>query len=278
MDDALAVPAGRLGVGASIGLTVVADAAAMVRHFAETMLAEYRRCMAAGRAQAVFIVPVGPVGQFELLAERCNAERQDLSRLVLINMDEYLAPDGGFIAESDPLSFRGHMARCFFARLDPALAPPRRQNVFPDPRAPERMASVIAAYGGVDVCFGGVGVTGHLAFNDPPEPGEADDPDGFAALRTRVVRLSRETRLINAITATRGNVARIPPMAVTVGMAEILAARRLRFYVHRPWMSAMVRLMLHGPRTARVPASLMQGHADAHLVVTEEVTRLPEPG
>lgn len=277
MTDALAVPGDRLGEGSSIGLTVLPDNDALIRRFAEDLLDQYRRALDEGRERAVFIVPVGPVGQFDLLAERCNAERQSLERLVLINMDEYLAPDGGFIAEDDPLSFRGHMRRHFYDRIDPALAPPPEARIFPDPRDTGGVPRAIERLGGVDACFGGVGITGHLAFNDPPEPGEPDDPDAFARLPTRVVRLSRETLTINAVTAARGNIARIPPLAVTVGMAEILGARRVRLYMNRPWQTAMVRRMLHGPVTARVPASLLQRHPDATAAITQEVTLPPEP-
>jgi glucosamine-6-phosphate deaminase len=274
---ALAVAPDRLGAGSPVGLEVVADSDAMLRHFADSMLAEYRAALAAGRERAVFILPVGPVGQYDLLAERCNAGRIDLSRLVLLNMDEYLAEDGRYIDADDPLSFRGHMARHFFGRLDPALAPPRRQVVFPDPRDPANVQREIDRLGGVDVAYGGVGVTGHLAFNDPPEPGEPDDVAAFAALPSRVVTLSRETRAINAVNATRGNLLRLPARAVTVGMREILAARKVRLYMHRPYGAAMLRLLLHGPVTATVPASLLQRHADAAAIVTAEVTRLPEP-
>lgn len=277
MISALAIPPGRLGAGSPIGLTVVADADAMLRHFADSMIAEYRAALAAGRERAVFIVPVGPVGQYDLLAERCNAERIDLSRLVLLNMDEYLTDDGDWIDADDPLSFRGHMARHFFARLDPALAPPRDRVVFPDPRDPANVQREIDRLGGVDVAYGGVGVTGHLAFNDPPEPGEPDDVAAFAARPSRVVSLSRETRIINAINATRGNLLRLPRRAVTVGMREILGARKLRLYMHRPYGAAMLRLLLHGPVTAAVPASLLQRHPDAAVVVTTDVTELPQP-
>ncbi len=277
MTDALARRPEQLGVGSPIGLEIVPDMAALSLHFADALLAEYRACMAAGRDYAVFIVPVGPVGQFDLLAARCNAEGQDISRLVLINMDEYLGPDGDYISEDDPLSFRAHMERHFFDRLDRDLAPPRAHNIFPSARMPEGMADTIALFGGVDVCFGGVGITGHLAFNDPSEPGEPDDVEGFARLSTRVVRLSRETLTINAVTAARGNIARIPPTAVTVGMAEILAARKVRLYMNRPWQCAMLRRLLHGPVTARVPASLLQRHPDARVTATVEVTQMPEP-
>jgi glucosamine-6-phosphate deaminase len=274
---ALAVPPARLGEGSPIRLRVVRDMAALTRDFADVLLTEYRACLAAGRSRAVFIVPVGPIGQFDLLAARCNAERQSLARLVLINMDEYLDGFGQWVDPRNPLSFRGHMRRHFFDLLDPQLAPPDDQNIFPDPAAPQQLGEAIAFLGGVDVCFGGVGITGHLAFNDPPEPGEPDDPDAFARLTTRVVKLSRETLTINAVTAARGNIARIPPLAVTIGMAEILAARRVQLYMNRPWQSAMIRRLLHGPVSATVPASLLQNHPDACVTATEEVIRMPEP-
>jgi glucosamine-6-phosphate deaminase len=275
--EALAVPPEQLGAGSGVRCTVVADAEILRRHFADALRDEYVEAKASGRAQVAFIVPVGPVGQFELFAERCNRERLSLASLVLINMDEYLTPAGDWIALRDPLSFRAHMERALWSRLDPALAPPEAQRHFPDPHDPGATNRLIAACGGVDVAFGGVGITGHLAFNDPPEPGEDIDADAFANLPTRVVELSRETRTINAVTAARGNLERIPRTAVTVGMREILAAKKIRLYMNRPWQCAVVRQMLHGPVTAAVPASLVRRHSDVAVAMTAEVTLPPEP-
>ena len=91
---ALAVPEETLGQDAPIPLSVVADAEALTERFADDMLAEYRAARAAGRQRVVFIVPVGPVGQFDLVAQRCNEAGESLRELVVINMDEYLTPDG----------------------------------------------------------------------------------------------------------------------------------------------------------------------------------------
>jgi glucosamine-6-phosphate deaminase len=275
---ALAVGKQSLGKGSPIAFDVVADNETLISRFAEDLMREFRAAKKAGRDKVVFIVPVGPVGQFDLWAERCNREGVSLRDLVLVNMDEYLTPDGSdFIPVEDALSFRRHMEEHFYGRLDPALAPPAEQRIFPHPLEPSATGAAIERFGGVDVCFGGVGITGHLAFNDPPEPGEKLDAAEFGRRPTRVVRLSRETRLINCVTASRGNIDRIPELAVTVGMKEILESRKVRIYMNRPWQSAIVRKLLHGPVTASVPASLLQGHPDARVLATEMVTEMPEP-
>ena len=276
--NALGIPKDALGKGSPIPLEVLPDDASVVARFAADLLTEYRAAKEAGRDKVVFIVPVGPVGQFDLLARRCNAEGFSLADLVVINMDEYLTADGkDFIPTSDPLSFRRHMDDHFFDVLDPALAPPPERRLFPHPADIEAVPRAIEYFGGTDVCFGGIGITGHVAFNDPPEPGETVSVEEFAALPTRVLRLSRETRLINSVTTSRGNVARIPELAVTVGMKEILESRKVRIYMNREWQAAQVRRILHGPVTAEVPASLLQRHDDVRFVIAEYVAELPEP-
>lgn len=250
----------------------------VIRRFADDIVAEFTAAKSAGRQKVVFILPVGPVGQYDLVAARCNAEGLDLSDLVVISMDEYLDPAGkAFIGRDDPLSFRRHMDDHFYRVLRPELAPPPQQRIFPDPSDLDGVAAAIDRHGGVDVCFAGVGITGHLAFNDPPEPGESVTVEAFAALPTRVVELSRETRLINSVTTSRGNVDRIPRHAVTVGMKEILGSRKVRCYMNRPWQSAVFRKVTQGPVSASTPASLLQRHPDVRLVIASYVALPAEP-
>lgn len=276
MTDPLLVPADRLGSGC-VPVMVVPDAQVLSRHFAEAILSEFAAAKVAGRGKVVMIVPVGPVGQYDLVAERCNAERIALRDLVLIGMDEYLGGDRGWIAEDDPLSFRGHMQRHFWDKLDPALAPPPEQRVFPHPDRLDEIPRLIADNAGVDVCFGGVGIAGHLAFNEPPEPEEMVNEEAFAQRPTRVLRLARETRTINSVTVWGGAIGRIPERAVTVGMREILSARKLRLYLNRSWQRAVLRQMLFGPVTPACPASYIQRHPDPAVCATEEAARAPQP-
>jgi len=201
-----------------------------------------------------------------------NDRRIDCRDVVMINMDEYLTDDDRYVPADHPLSFRGFMDRLFYHRLDPALAPLPEHRVFPDPQHPGRIAQLIEARGGVDACFGGIGINGHIAFNEPPEPGVTVSVEEFAALPTRVLSLTRETRTINSVTVG-GELAVIPRRAVTVGMKECLGARRLRLYCNRPWQSAVARRVLHGPITAACPASLMRLHTDAVLSVAEYVAQ-----
>jgi glucosamine-6-phosphate deaminase len=180
------------------------------------------------------IVPVGPVDQFPLLAEMINQHRLRCRDAVLINMDEYLGQDDRWIDPEHPISFRGFMQRKFYDLVDPQFAPAMENRVFPDPSNPQAIQQLIDQRGGVDACFGGIGINGHIAFNEPPEPGETVSVEEFAELRTRNLNLSRETRTINAVTVG-GDIELIPRRAVTVGMKECLAARWMRFYCNRPW-------------------------------------------
>jgi glucosamine-6-phosphate deaminase len=270
----LNVPPDELGRGQPVRVRVVEDAAALAEDMARVMLEVIRRARAEGRG-ATLIVPVGPVDQYPVLARLVNESGLSCRDTVFINMDEYLTDQDGWVPEDHPLSFRGFMARHFYGRLDPALAPPPENRVFPDPRSPAAVGRLIDSRGGVDACFGGIGINGHIAFNEPPEPGEDCSPEEFAARPTRALDLARETRTINSVTVG-GEIGIIPRRCVTVGMREILAARQLRFYCNRLWQSAVVRRVLHGPVTPACPASFLRSHPDAALTVTSFVAAVPD--
>ena len=266
----LSIPASELSQGHDVKLSVVADMAAL----AETMAAEMAKVIRQAE-RATLIVPVGPVDQFPVLAEQVNRERLSLRDVLFINMDEYLTDDDRWLPIDHPLSFRGFMNRKFYDLLDPELAPPPDQRVFPNPADLEAIGRVIEQRGGVDACFGGIGINGHMAFNEPPEPGEPLDSQEFADRPTRVLSLSRETRTINANTVG-GSLDVVPWRCITVGMREILASRLLRFYCNRPWQSGVVRRVLHGPVDATCPASFLRTHPDAALTLTEQVAAPPD--
>lgn len=252
-------------------ITVMADNAAVFQTMAQEMADEIRRKNALGE-KTVFICPVGPVGQYPYFVEMVNSEDISLKNVWFLNMDEYLTDEKEWIGKDHRLSFRGFMDRTVYTKIRPDLVMPESQRVFPDPKDPENMWRTIQALGGVDICFGGIGINGHVAFN------EAQDeltPDQFRALPTRVLEISRETRTANAIGDLNGAVDDMPRWCVTIGMNEIFNARKVRLGVFRDWHRAVLRHTAYGEVSAHFPATLMQTHPDALIRTTEFVAKLP---
>lgn len=274
--DVLSIPPERLGEGTSIGVDIVETDVDLYNDIALEMLQEIVQNNEVGRP-TVFILPVGPVGQYRRLARLCNRRDVSCANVVCINMDEYLDETGKeYLPYDHPLSFRAFMDREFYDRLDERNKVRPENRVFPDPKHPELVQQVIDRCGGVDTCFGGIGIVGHIAFNEPPaEPMSVEE---FAALPTRVLPLTLHTRIINSVTAAKGNYEAIPRYAVTVGMKEILASRKIRTYMNREWQPAIARRWIHGPVTPAVPASLLQRHPDVRVVLTTQAAALPQIG
>ena len=218
------------------------------------------------------ICPVGPVGQYPIFVEAVNARQISLHNCWFFNMDEYLNDDGTYLDFTDRLSFRGFMERAVYQKIHPSLLMPQEQRIFPDPAAPHRLTEQLAALGGADLCIGGIGINGHLAFN---EPDKTLTPEAFGALRTRVLTISEQTRTANAIGDLGGAIEEMPFRAVTIGMQEILAAKRIRLGVFRDWHRAVVRRAACGERTAAFPVTLLQEHSDAMIFANDVAASQP---
>ena len=157
------------------------------------------------------------------------------------------------------------MDRIFYGLVDPELLMPEEQRIFPEPGNEGRIWETIQKLGKLDMCWGGVGITGHIAFNEPPEPGEVCTDEEFLQRPTRVLKLARETKTINAFMNAGADLDAIPDWCITVGMKEIFHARKVRMCMPRDWNAAMLRKALHGPVSCKVPVSLFQNHGDAKI-------------
>ena len=253
-------------------VTIMADNAAVFQTMAQEMAEEIKRKNALGEA-TVFICPVGPVGQYPYFVELVNRETISLKNVWFLNMDEYLTDEKEWIDKSHRLSFRGFMDRMVYAKINPELVMPESQRIFPDPTDPENIWRTIQKLGGVDICFGGIGINGHVAFNEAQEELTADQ---FRALSTRVLEISRETRTANAISDLNGAIDDMPRWCVTVGMKEIYSARKIRLGCFRDWHRAVARHACYGEASAHFPVTLLQEHPDTLLRITEFVANLPE--
>ncbi len=225
----------------------------------------------------VMVVPYGPLGPYFRLSYLVNKHRISLKNCVFINMDEYLEDDKTYIDKNDPLSFRGGMDRIFYSQVDEELNVLPENRIFPEPGNEKKVMEIIEKYGKLDLVFGGVGINGHYAFNEPPEPGEVVSPEEFAARETRVLKISRETRTINAYMNCGADLNAIPEYCITVGMKEMMMAKRVIMIMPRDWNAGALRKILHGEITASVPCSLFRRHPNATIYTLPEATKCPIP-
>ena len=107
------ISAQELGKGAKLPILKLGDSGEVFYEMAAEMCAAIRANNAAGKP-TVFICPVGPVGQYPIFVRLVNREQLSLRNCWFINMDEYLTDDGQWIAEENPLSFRGFTDEVFF--------------------------------------------------------------------------------------------------------------------------------------------------------------------
>lgn len=249
---------------------VMEDNEAVFRSMAEEMAEEIKAHNEKGE-KTVFICPVGPVGQYPFFVEKVNKERISLKNVWFINMDEYLDDEKKWVPETHPLSFRGFMNRVVYEKIDEELVMPKEQRIFPDPENLDYIPNLIEKLGGVDICFGGIGINGHVAFN------EADPSlsrEKFLAQKTRVLEITKETRTANAIGDFNGALEDMPHYCVTIGIYEIAHARKIRLGCFRNWHRAVVRRAAYGEATSDFPVSLLTDHADINLKITEFVAAL----
>lgn len=264
MLDYRTIPADMLGEGSNIKLDLCETEVDLYWKMAIEVLELIQENNAKGEP-TVMIVPYGPLGPYARLVYLINKHRVSLKNCWFINMDEYLDEDRKYLDKSDPLSFRGGMDRIFYNLVDADLLMPPQQRIFPEPGNEGYIWDVIQKLGKLDMCWGGVGITGHIAFNEPPEPGEVCTDEEFLARPTRVLKLARETKTINAFMNSGADLDGIPDNCITVGMKEINSARKIRMCMPRDWNAAMLRKALHGPVSCHVPVSLFQNHPDAKI-------------
>jgi glucosamine-6-phosphate deaminase len=271
----IALPVEDLRRCARIPFRLLPDIPALIEDFAESILSEIRAHNGRGEPTRL-ILPVGPVAQYRKVVEVSNRERLSWKNVYTFNMDEFLDWQARPLPLAHPLSFEGFMRREVFGQLDAGIRIPDKQTFFPSPFRIDEIGENIRAAGGIDCCYGGIGYHGHVAFNDPPLSRWYNiTVEELRNSLTRVVALGGDSIVVQSIHSSGGCSAAIPPMAVTLGMKDILASRKIRLYCaagerHR----AVFRITAAGPVTTEFPSTLVQGHPDAELV-TDQATAQP---
>jgi len=217
-----------------------------------------------------FILPVGPCGQYKRFVRICNEENINCKNLITINMDEYLDDNDNYIPENHPMSFRGFMKKSLFDLLNNDLKIKEENIFFPDPKKPNEITEIIEELGGADICFGGIGINGHIAFNEPINSNTGTTVDQYKKLKTRILDVAKDTIIINSI-KYGGHTELVPRRCITVGMSEILLSKELRFYLEHNWQSAVLRKILYYKQDSGFPATLLRMHKNCSLVISSNV-------
>lgn len=243
--------------GASIPTFVVDTRAIAERVVADEIVALMRT-----RPTAVLGLATGdtPIGVYRELCAAHRAGGVSFARATTFNLDEYLDLDAG-----DGATFREWMQEQFFRHVDLARENAHLPESKPaDPNlTAERYEAAITAQGGLDLQILGIGRNGHIGFN---EPGSSRDSC------TRVVRLHEVTRS-DAVRAF-GALARVPTRAITMGIATILDARRVRVLAFGARKKEIVRRTLLDPRSSACPSTFLRDHGDVKLFVDREAAAL----
>lgn len=247
------ISAGTGPVRLTLRLANDADAAA---HHAALVVAKAIRTAASQKRRCVLGLPTGktPLPIYRLLVEWHLAGQFSFKHVTTFNLDEYQP-----LSRSSAQSYWSFMHQTLFNHIDidPANIHVPRGDL-PEAEISEHASEyerAIAEAGGLDVVLLGIGGNGHIAFNEPGAP---------ASSRTRLVRLAPNTR--RAAGPDFGGEALVPTGGVTMGIATILAAKRVVLLAIGAGKAAAVAAAVEGPIETTCPASFLQTHHDAEVV------------
>ncbi len=196
-----------------------------------------------------------PVGIYRELIERYNNGDLDFSEITSVNLDEYVGLDG-----SNDQSYRYFMQKHLFDHVNI-----RPEYTFVPNGIAEDLDKECAEYdarikalGGIDLQVLGIGLDGHIGFNEPG--------DTFVN-ETHVIDLHESTIRANARFFADEN--EVPKQAVTMGMASIMQAKKIVLIANGKAKKDVLQKAFYGPITPQLPASILQLHPDLTVIYTE---------
>jgi glucosamine-6-phosphate deaminase len=205
-----------------------------------------------------------PIPLYEELAKTSARRSVDWSRVTTFNLDEFVG-----VPPDHAGSYRQFMEQHLFRHVN---VRPERINFLNGMRDPgdecRRYEAAIAAAGGIDIQVLGIGTNGHIGFNEPGRELQS---------RTHRVSLRAESRRGNA-TLFGGDLSKVPAEALSMGMATILQARSLVLLANGESKAACIARAVNGPLTTELPASFLQLHHDAEVVLDAGAAMALESG
>lgn len=208
---------------------------------------------------------------YQAIAELISRFQVSCRNVHIFAMDEWANEDGKVAPLDYPAGLGYSFVKYFYGSIDPKFRMPFEQVHYFTNENINSYSDILddVGDGGADVIYSACGWPGHIAFIDPDtEEFRANSIEEFKQLGSRLVTQHPLTIAENSlfpIFGSSGDVANVPPRAVTIGPRDIQHAR-LRFDMHSfteidgvsSWQRMISRLAMHGPVTMQVPMSLNQ--------------------
>lgn len=206
------------------------------------------------RPNRVLGLPTGstPVGMYHYLARLAQEGIISFAQARTFNLDEYAG-----LSADHPQSYANFMREHFWGKVDlpEGNADIPRGDVTDLEAECRRYDSTIQRAGGIDVQILGLGLNGHIGFNEPSHNLE---------IRTHVVDLTPETIQANARFFSDPEL--VPRKAITMGIGSIMQAQKILLLVSGENKRDILTKTLYGAVTTEVPASILQLHADLTVI------------
>lgn len=196
-----------------------------------------------------------PLGAYEKLIEKNKKGEIDFSMVKSINLDEYVGLD-----EKHNQSYRYFMNQNLFDKVNINKNSTHVPNGCSDDLVNEckRYDQLIENHGGIDLQLLGIGLDGHIGFNEP---------DDVFIKETHIVKLDDSTIEANSRFFSSKN--DVPKEAITMGMGSIMQAKKIILIANGAKKKDIVYKAFFGPITPKVPASILQLHPDVTVIYSE---------
>ena len=196
-----------------------------------------------------------PLGTYKQLIEWYEKGDIDFSNVTSVNLDEYVGLDG-----SNDQSYRYFMNKNLFEHINIDINNTYVPNGCAVDLAGEgrKYDDHIAELGGIDLQLLGIGLDGHIGFNEP---------DKYFVKSTHVVDLHEST--IKANSRFFANIDEVPKKAITMGMVSIMLAKKILLIASGKEKRDILEKAFYGPITPEIPASILQLHPDITVIYSE---------
>lgn len=194
---------------------------------------------------------MSPVGLYRELVNLYNAGELSFRDVTSYNLDEYVGLD-----REHPYSFFQFMNQHLFKHIDLDEERIHIPNgcVEDVEKEVKRYNSLLGQEGQLDVQILGIGLNGHIGFNEPGETLSAD---------THIVTLSEHTRKVNS--KYFNTLEEVPKKAITMGIGNILRAKKIIFIAKGEEKSEIVRQAFKGPVDPNCPGTFLQLHGNVDV-------------